>query len=133
MEQEDKDYFLETADIGPERMNAKFQAYMPESYAPHMYNCCTMFGFRGIGSGRLHHFCTKYKRAIKTASAIKAERPGDRRAGGTGASGKTVDQYNFFAPYLLSARYDSADQAQCPPGGKNAAEETTPHAAQNCR
>lgn len=98
-EEEDKAYFLETADFWTkERMNAKFLAYMPEAYKDHMYNVCTMFGFAGSGSGPVGHFCTGYKRAIeKGFAAIKAEADAKvKELEEIALPGSTVDQYNFY-------------------------------------
>ncbi len=80
-EDEDRDYFLSTASFWTkEKMNAKFLAYMPEAYSPHMFNCATMFGFAGSGSGPVGHFCTGYDRAIRRGfKAIKSD--ADRRVG----------------------------------------------------
>ena len=96
---EDKQYFLETASFWEkEKMNAKFLAYMPDAYAPHMFNCATMFGFAGSGSGPVGHFCTGYKRAIKKGfAAIKAEADEHvKKIEINGIPGSSVDQYNFY-------------------------------------
>ena len=98
-EEEDKKYFLETAGYWTkERMNAKFLAYMPEAYADHKFNCATMFGFAGSGSGPVGHFCTGYDRAIRVGfGAIKAQAEEKVRQLELAAiPGKTVDQYNFY-------------------------------------
>ncbi len=98
-EDEDRDYFLSTASFWTkEKMNAKFLAYMPEAYSPHMFNCATMFGFAGSGSGPVGHFCTGYDRAIRRGfKAIKSD--ADRYVSElekAGIPGSSVDQYNFY-------------------------------------
>lgn len=103
-DEEDKEYFLKTADFWTkEKMNAKFLAYMPEAYSKHMYNCCTMFGFAGSGSGPVGHFCTGYQKAIKTGfKAIRDEAQSKaEKLESMALPGKTVDQYNFYRAIVI--------------------------------
>ena len=98
-EEEDKEYFLNTIDYWKKnKMNAKFLAYLPEAYEQHKYNCVTMFGFAGSGSGPVGHFCTGYDTAIRKGfAAIKAE--ADAKISELEAAalpGTTVNQYNFY-------------------------------------
>ena len=99
MSEEDRAYFLETAEFWTnEHMGAKFRAYMPEAYTPHMGNFATMVGFRGSGTGPVGHFCTGYHNAIKKGfAAIKAEADAYvKEFEDAGMPALTVDKYNFY-------------------------------------
>lgn len=100
----DKEYFLETANFWTkEKMNAKFLAYVPENYKPHMFNVATMFGFAGSGSGPVGHFCTGYARAIKKGfAAIKDEAEEHvEHIESLGIPGASVEKYNFYRAVVI--------------------------------
>ncbi|MDR0812687.1 MAG: hypothetical protein LBO63_01600 [Oscillospiraceae bacterium] len=99
MSDEDRDYFLETADFWTnENMGAKFRAYMPEAYKPYMGNPATFVGFRGSGTGPVGHFCTGYHNAIKKGfAAIKAEADAHvKEYEDAGLPTGTLEKYNFY-------------------------------------